>query len=567
MSTFKSVVTDLGQARIAAAIQSGQDINITQMAVGDGGGSATVPVSTQTKLVKETYRIKLNSLKTDSKHANWIIAEAIIPASVGGFWMREMGLYAADGTLIAVSNMADTYKPTLEEGSGRTQTLRMVIVVTNTDAVSLTIDDSLIVATEEYVNDLLADHEASRRHPDGTLTAKGFVQLSNAVDSTSEVLAATPKAVKVANDLAKSANDNANGRLPSAGTAVAATRLATARKIAGVPFDGTADINLGVTNITGLGTAATRDVGTVDGNVMQVGAFGLGATAAPVFTDASAINTSGFFRIGSSGIHGPVYEAPAEIIQCQYDANAAHQIAWRTGTLNGPMYHRSKINGAWGGEWLPVIDKNGGTLQGDYAPLVLQQKTDNNALIIMARNSTGGNIWSLGKAAVNSNTVQLINYKDNTSLQLAATATITAPLKITGNLEIATAAPIIQLSESDTGKKYFIVADARGFRIDQDSTSGTSLIHWDGKSYVLKVGGQIAPTSYANFDARYGLKTAVVTGVRLSGRTRISTGGDNNAPSGCVFVMIGDFGADNGYGDYSAVQQCINGNWYTIASV
>ncbi|UHM88908.1 phage tail protein [Rahnella victoriana] len=257
MSTFKSVVTDLGQARIAAAIQSGQDINITQMAVGDGGGSATVPVSTQTTLVKETYRIKLNSLKTDSKHANWIIAEAIIPASVGGFWMREMGLYAADGTLIAVSNMADTYKPTLEEGSGRTQTLRMVIVVTNTDAVSLTIDDSLIVATEEYVNDLLADHEASRRHPDGTLTAKGFVQLSNAVDSTSEVLAATPKAVKVANDLAKSANDNANGRLPSAGTAVAATRLATARKIAGVPFDGTADISIPPANIGALPVGGT----------------------------------------------------------------------------------------------------------------------------------------------------------------------------------------------------------------------------------------------------------------------------------------------------------------------
>jgi hypothetical protein len=591
MSTFKSVVTDLGQARIAAAIQSGQDINITQMAVGDGGGSATVPVSTQTKLVKETYRIKLNSLKTDSKHANWIIAEAIIPASVGGFWMREMGLYAADGTLIAVSNMADTYKPTLEEGSGRTQTLRMVIVVTNTDAVSLTIDDSLIVATEEYVNDLLADHEASRRHPDGTLTAKGFVQLSNAVDSTSEVLAATPKAVKVANDLAKSANDNANGRLPSAGTAVAATRLATARKIAGVPFDGTADINLGVTNITGLGTAATRDVGTVDGNVMQVGAFGLGATAAPVFTDASAINTSGFFRIGSSGIHGPVYEAPAEIIQCQYDANAAHQIAWRTGTLNGPMYHRSKINGAWGGEWLPVIDKNGGTLQGDYAPLVLQQKTDNNALIIMARNSTGGNIWSLGKAAVNSNTVQLINYKDNTSLQLAATATITTSLNVMGDLD-ATGSGNFPDGVATAGGVTIHSSSPVGMYFGSDSASYTNcnmlLKSWYGigfyntcttsgiqgiSAYInvrtgnMELKGSVTPSNYSNFDARYGLKTAVVTGVRLSGRTRISTGGDNNAPSGCVFVMIGDFGADNGYGDYSAVQQCINGNWYTIASV
>jgi len=208
MSTFKSVVTTLGQARIAAAIAAGTDINITQLAVGDGNGKATTPVATQTKLVKEVYRTPLNSLKLDPTHGNWVIAEAVISASVGGFWMREMGLFADDGTLIAVCNMADTYKPTLAEGSGRTQTLRMVIAVSNTEAISLLIDDSVIMATEQYVNDLLAAHEKSRNHPDGTLTAKGFVQLNSAVSSTSEVLAATPKAVKTA-------NDNANTRVPS----------------------------------------------------------------------------------------------------------------------------------------------------------------------------------------------------------------------------------------------------------------------------------------------------------------------------------------------------------------
>ncbi|ADW72223.1 tail fiber repeat 2 protein [Rahnella aceris] len=208
MSTFKSVVTTLGQSRIAAAIAAGIDINITQLAVGDGNGKATTPVATQTKLVKEVYRTPLNSLKLDPSHGNWVIAEAVISASVGGFWMREMGLFADDGTLIAVCNMADTYKPTLAEGSGRTQTLRMVIAVSNTEAISLLIDDSVIMATEQYVNDLLAAHEKSRNHPDGTLTAKGFVQLSSAVTSTSEVLAATPKAVKAA-------NDNANSRVPS----------------------------------------------------------------------------------------------------------------------------------------------------------------------------------------------------------------------------------------------------------------------------------------------------------------------------------------------------------------
>lgn len=245
MSKFKSVVTTLGQARIAAAIESGEDVNITHMAVGDGNGNPTEPSVGQTALVHETYRLKLNSIKVDNKHTNWIIAEAIIPASVGGFWMREMGLFSDKGELIAISNMADSYKPTLEEGSGRTQTLRMVLTVTDTEAVSLTIDDTLIIATEEYVNNLLAEHEASRRHPDGTLTDKGFVQLSSAVNSDSEVLAATPKAVKAA-------NENANGRLPSNGTAVAANKLATARKIAGVAFDGTSDISLSASNIVNL---------------------------------------------------------------------------------------------------------------------------------------------------------------------------------------------------------------------------------------------------------------------------------------------------------------------------
>ncbi len=250
MSTFKSVVTTLGQARIAAAIQAGTDIKITQLAVGDGNGNATTPVATQTKLVKEVYRTPLNSLKLDASHANWIIAEAIISASVGGFWMREMGLFADDGTLIAVCNMADTYKPTLAEGSGRTQTLRMVITVSDTEAITLIIDDSIVVATEGYVNDLLAAHEKSRNHPDGTTAAKGFVQLSSSVTSDSETLAATPKAVKAA-------NDNANGRLPSGGTAVAASKLATSRKIAGVAFDGTADISIPPANVGALPAGGT----------------------------------------------------------------------------------------------------------------------------------------------------------------------------------------------------------------------------------------------------------------------------------------------------------------------
>ncbi|HFV3808770.1 TPA: phage tail protein, partial [Escherichia coli] len=125
---------------------------------------------------------------------------------VGGFWMRELGLYDDAGTLIAVANMAESYKPELAEGSGRAQTCRMVIIVSNVASVELSIDASTVMATQDYVDDKIAEHEQSRRHPDATLTEKGFTQLSSATNSTSEKLAATPKAVKAA-------NDNANSRL------------------------------------------------------------------------------------------------------------------------------------------------------------------------------------------------------------------------------------------------------------------------------------------------------------------------------------------------------------------
>ncbi|MDU2377275.1 MAG: phage tail protein [Enterobacter cloacae] len=200
---FKTVITKAGAEKLAAAtVPNGKKVNFTAMAVGDGGGALPVPDASQTKLVKEVWRHALNKISQDKKNKNYVVAELLIPPEVGGFWMREMGLYDDTGTLIAVGNMAESYKPALAEGSGRAQTLRMVIMVSDISSVELTIDTSTVMATQEYVDGKLTEHEQSRRHPDATLTAKGFTQLSSAIDSTSEVLAATPKAVKAAYDLA-----------------------------------------------------------------------------------------------------------------------------------------------------------------------------------------------------------------------------------------------------------------------------------------------------------------------------------------------------------------------------
>ncbi|MBD2806342.1 phage tail protein [Xenorhabdus szentirmaii] len=214
MSTkFFTLLTQLGADKLANAVALGTKIEITHMAVGDGGGSLPTPDTRQTKLINEKRRAAINTLSIDPKNTNQIIAEQVIPESEGGWWIREIGLYDKDGVLIAVGNCAETYKPQLQEGSGRTQTIRMILIVSSADAVTLKVDPSVVLATREYVDDSIQKHANSRNHPDATLKEKGLVVLSSALDSNSETHAATPKAVKATYDLARAADNNANGRL------------------------------------------------------------------------------------------------------------------------------------------------------------------------------------------------------------------------------------------------------------------------------------------------------------------------------------------------------------------
>ncbi|ENZ6030911.1 phage tail protein [Escherichia coli] len=200
---FKTIITDTGAKKLAqAAAPDGNPVRLTHMAVGDGGGTLPTPDSKQTRLVHEVWRHTVNRVILDATHQNRIIAELVIPPETGGFWIREIGVFDEHGDLIAVGNTAESYKPAVAEGSGRAQTFRTILTVSSTATVALTVDNTMVMATVDYVNDKLKEHEQSRRHPDASLTAKGFVQLSSATNSTSEALAATPKAVKAAYDLA-----------------------------------------------------------------------------------------------------------------------------------------------------------------------------------------------------------------------------------------------------------------------------------------------------------------------------------------------------------------------------
>ncbi|AQV79527.1 tail fiber protein [Escherichia coli] len=203
MSTkFYTLLTDIGAAKLASAAALGVPLKITHMAVGDGGGVLPTPDAKQTALVNEKRRAALNMLYIDQQNSSQIIAEQVIPENEGGWWIREVGLFDESGALIAVGNCPESYKPQLAEGSGRTQTVRMVLITSSTDNITLKIDPAVVLATRKYVDDKISEHEQSRRHPDASLTAKGFTQLSSATNSESEILAATPKAVKAAYDLA-----------------------------------------------------------------------------------------------------------------------------------------------------------------------------------------------------------------------------------------------------------------------------------------------------------------------------------------------------------------------------
>lgn len=157
---YFALLTNIGAAKLANATALGAQVEITQMAVGDGNGALPTPNPAQTALTHELRRAQLNMLTIDPVNTNQIIAEQVIPEDVGGWWIREIGLFDKDGDMIAVANCAETYKPQLQEGSGRVQVIRVILIVSSTEAVTLKIDPSVVLATRKYVDDQIIQVKA-----------------------------------------------------------------------------------------------------------------------------------------------------------------------------------------------------------------------------------------------------------------------------------------------------------------------------------------------------------------------------------------------------------------------
>lgn len=412
---YKAVLTKIGAAKIAAATAGGTKINLTQMAVGDGGGTLPTPDPAQTELIAEKHRAALNKVIVDPKHKNYLVAELVIPPEIGGFWMRELGLYDEVGALIAVSNMAESYKPLLSEGSGRAQTLRMVVIVSDMDTVNLLIDSSTVLATQEYVDDKLLEHEQSRRHPDATLKAKGFTQLSSATNSNSETLAATPKAVKAAYDKAAEADKNAQTADDNAGKANenANTRLEKNKNLSDLSDKPLARKNLA------LGTAATSNVqksitDNTPNALMINGAWGLGASGvgmvdSDILSPTSIGNT--FFNQGG-GAANSHFGGYGTGIHLSYGSSG-----------NGSQRMTANLfvdsTGNLSVEWL-AVNKNNGTvavqhIQKLYGPLNKPSATDVRAIPFYGQIPAGKNLNTLTEPGIwfnpaNANATLALNY-------------------------------------------------------------------------------------------------------------------------------------------------------------
>ncbi|AXE67218.1 phage tail protein [Escherichia coli] len=299
---YYAILTNQGAARLANATMLGSKLNLTQMAVGDANGVLPTPDPAQTKLINQKRIAPLNLLSVDPNNQSQIIAEQIIPENEGGFWIREIGLYDDEGVLIAVANCPETYKPQLQEGSGRTQTIRMILVVTNTEAITLKIDPSVVLATRKYVDDEVLElklyvDDQMRNHIAAQDPHTQYAQKHNPT-FTGEPKAPTPAA---GNNTTRIATTEFVQAAITALINGAPATLDTLKEIAASinndpkfsttinnalagkqPLDNTLthlsgkDV-AGLLAYLGLGEAAKRNVGTGDNQIPDMGAFASGS--------------------------------------------------------------------------------------------------------------------------------------------------------------------------------------------------------------------------------------------------------------------------------------------------
>ncbi|HIE2305336.1 TPA: phage tail protein [Yersinia enterocolitica] len=298
---YFALLTHIGAAKLANATALGTRLEITHMAVGDGGGTLPTPSPAQTKLVNEQRRAALNALTIDPNNPRQVIAEQIIPETEGGWWIREISLLNKAGELIAIANCPESYKPQMQEGSGRTQLIRMILMVSSTAAVILKTDPAVVLATRYYADQLISTTVTSisnhirtlNPHPQYLLASHNLFDLGNI----------------------KAARANLQ-----------------------------------------LGSAATRNVGNAQDELMQVGAFGWGGNCIMASAGINALTKTGMYCVNQYAPDKPEGFGDATIQHIQNDSLTAHQFIFSTNNTHtaAKIAYRLRSYGQWR-EWIDIV--------------------------------------------------------------------------------------------------------------------------------------------------------------------------------------------------------------------
>ncbi|HAV1936972.1 TPA: phage tail protein [Enterobacter hormaechei subsp. steigerwaltii] len=625
MSTkFKTVITTAGAAKLAAATApGGRKVNITTMAVGDGGGKLPVPDAGQTGLIHEVWRHTLNKISQDKRNSNYIIAELVIPPEVGGFWMRELGLYDDAGTLIAVANMAESYKPALAEGSGRSQTCRMVIIVSSVASVALTIDTTTVMATQDYVDDKIAEHEQSRRHPDASLTAKGFTQLSSATNNTSETLAATPKAVKTVMDEANKKAPLNSPALTGTPTTPTARQGTNNTQIANTAFvmaaiaaivDSSPDalntlneLAAALGNDPNFATSMTNALAgkqPKDATLTALAGLATAADSFPYFTGNDVASLATLTKVGRDILAKATIAAVIEYLGLQETVNRARNAVQKNGdTLSGGITFENDSILAWirNTDWAKIGFKN--DADGDADSYMWFETGDN------------GNEYFKWRSRQSTTTKDLMTLKWD-ALNILVNAVINGCLGV-GTTNALGGSSIV-LGDNDTGFKQngdgildvyansqrvfrfqngvaiafknIQAGDSKKFSLSSSNTSTKNITFnlWGASnrpvvaelgdesgwhfysqrntdnSVIFAVNGQMQPSNWGNFDSRY------VKDVRLGTRVvQLMARGGRYEKAGHTITGLRIIGEVDGDDEaiFRPIQKYINGTWYNVAQV
>ncbi|MGX5087211.1 phage tail-collar fiber domain-containing protein [Enterobacter sp. UPMP2052] len=480
---YYSILTNRGKELEAQSSATGKPVIIKDFVVGDGNGQAVKPDPAQTKLVREVYRNTISALQVSPDQANQFIAQLILPVNVGGFVVREVGLLTDAGELYSIANSAAIEKP--ENGVSVNLQYRLAVSESANIELKAATGDGLFLRIDKNLAEIAAKGEAAQKSSreaigvlDATTARKGLVQLSSATDNSSEALAATPKAVKAA-------NDNANGRVPSG------------RKING--HDLTRDTNVTAQDIFNGQAVAI-------GNSEDLNAY---STPGLYYQPANAqAQTGKNYPEANAGSLEVYKHAGITQIYRIYNGSRAYIRTLYSGTWSAWTKQYDAANKPTAGD-VGAVAKAGDAMTGkltiniDGETILLKPKTAGAASYIISRDSSGANHWYVGAGSTNNADTVLNNYKGgNNNFQLKADGSVTlnpvqgksvianGPVQIGG---IGNA--ILNIGDNDSGLR-----SSKDGQVDLWA-NGKMFGYWNTTTFSFT--GQIIPTNYSNFDARY----------------------------------------------------------------